>query len=112
MLNESFGTPLVFAQGIVGLWDYSVRAYRLVEDPSIALGASKYAWTERVDVATQAIGGAFLAGWAAAALLGRPPGGVVGGILLTAGLGFEGVGLIMQNWGWVANLTHKISSKP
>jgi len=112
MLSKSFGKPLVFLQGLVGVIDYLGGANRLVADPRIVPGASKYAWTERVGVATQAIGGAFLAGGAAVALFGGPPGVAVGAILLTAGLGFEGVGFIMQNWDWVADTTHKIFGKP
>jgi len=112
MLRSPFGKPLVFLQGLVGGIDYLSGANRLVADPRIVPGASKHAWTERVGVATQAIGGAFLTGGAAVALFGGPPGAVAGAILLTAGFGFEGAGLIMQNWGWIADVTHKIFSKP
>jgi len=109
MLHSPLGKPLVAVQGIVGGIDYTVGAYRLVADPTIRPGASEYAWTERVGVAAQAIGGAFLVGGAVSAFVpGAQP---VAAVLLTAGVVFEGAGAIMQNWDWIAETTQKISHR-
>lgn len=112
MLHSPFGKPLILIQGIVGAVDYVNGARRLVTDPTIAPGDSKDAWTERVGVATQAIGGAFLTAGAAVALFGGPPGVAVGTVLLTAGVVFEGAGLVMQHWGWITETTKELFNRP
>ncbi|HFC09749.1 MAG TPA: hypothetical protein ENJ54_07890 [Chloroflexi bacterium] len=108
MLRSPLGKPLVLIQGLVGAIDYVSGAKRLVTDPTIAPYTSRSTWTERVGVATQAIGGAFLTAGAAVALFGGPPGVAVGGVLLTAGLAFEGAGLVMQNWKWITDTVKNI----
>lgn len=110
MLRSPFGKPLIGIQGAIGVYDYVVGASRLMFDPTIAPGASPYAWTERVGVATQAIGGVFLAVGAFSALVpGLQP---AAPIFLTAGVLFEGAGMIMQNWGWINEKATQLFGRP
>ncbi|GAB4505797.1 MAG: hypothetical protein Fur0043_27950 [Anaerolineales bacterium] len=99
LLRSPVGKASIVIQGAVGGYDYVTGAGRLVSDPSLLPGASSHAWTERVGVATQAIGGAFLVAGAVSAFVpGLQP---AAPIFLTAGVLFEGAGMIMQNWGWI-----------
>ncbi|MEZ0397183.1 MAG: hypothetical protein ABWK53_12245 [Anaerolineales bacterium] len=109
LLRSPWGKASVILQGFVGGIDYVTGASRLITDPSIVPGASEHAWVERVGVATQAIGGAFLVAGAVCAFV--PTLQPAAPIFLTAGIAFEGVGMIMQNWGWLSEKAGQLFGK-
>jgi len=81
MLSKPLSAPLLAIQGVIGLWDYGNSAYRLVADSTIV---SEETWTERVGVAAQGIGGAFLVAGVVTGLAGAP----VAAVLLRGWLSF------------------------